>query len=115
VNHIISKLAQKVRSSDTDKQRLDKYLQMQKAQGWEIHQEYLLTVRGLMAEDMLSDRFTVLTPLEKDTCQRAYSMLDQMIIFLLDPLVRARKLDAIAAHNLRQEATVKGATERGNK
>ena len=111
MNHIIGKLAQKVRSSDTDKQRLDKYLQIQGLEGWKVHQEYLLTIRGLMAEDMLSDRFTALKPLEKDTCQRAYSMLDQMIIFLLDPMVRARKLDAIAAHNTKMEATVRGATE----
>lgn len=116
MNHIISKLAQKINSNDSDRQKTTKYVEMQGFEGWKTHQEYLLFIRGLMAEDMLSDRFTALKPIEKDVCQRAYAMTDSMIVFLLDPLVRARRLNVIAAHNQKMEATVRGATdERGRK
>ena len=111
MNHIILKLAKKVSSTDSDKQKSSKYLELQRQEGWKTHQEYLLFIRGLMAEDMLSDRFTALKPLEKDVCQRAYSMLDQLIVFLLDPQDRARRLNVINVHNKQMEATVRGATE----
>ena len=37
-------------------------------------------------------------------------MVDQMVLFLLDPLAKARKLNVIAVHNKKMEATLTGAT-----
>jgi hypothetical protein len=110
LNHLISQLVKKVTSSEEDKHKVEKYMQLQTFEGWKTHQEYLLYLRGLMAEDLLSDRFTSLKPIEKDVCQRAYAMVDQMVLFLLDPLAKARKLNVIAAHNQKMEATLRGAT-----
>ena len=110
MNHIISQLVRKVTATEEDKRKVDKYVQMQALEGWKTHQEYLLYLRGLMAEDLLSDRFTSLKPIEKDVCQRAYAMVDQMVLFLLDPLAKARKLNVIAVHNKKMEATLAGAT-----
>lgn len=108
--NVINRLAAKVVSNEADQQKLHKYQQMMGHDGWVVHQEYLLTVRGLMAENMLSEQFSALSASEKDAIQRAYAMVDRMIIFLLDPLVKARSMAAIQAHNKKQEATVMGAT-----
>lgn len=113
MNHIISKLATYVANTANDSARAQKYEQMQRTDGWKIHTEYLMYIRGLMAEDLLSDRFTALKPLEKDVSQRAYAVVDQMVLFLVDPMAKARKLNVIANHNRRQEATVTGATTKG--
>ena len=115
MNVILNKLSAKVISSAEDKGKIDKYTQMQGTDGWKVHQEYLLYLRGLMAETMLSESFTTLPPYDKDVCQRAYALVDQAIMFLLDPLAKARKLNVYAAHNARMEATVRGATERKTK
>ena len=117
MKNLINRLAVKVTSSAEDEQKRHKYEQMQAFDGWKTHQEYLLTIRGLMAEELLSDAFSALKPLEKDSIQRAYAMVDQMIIFLLDPLVKARRMVSIQAHNKKYDmgATVPGATERTTK
>jgi hypothetical protein len=112
VNHIISKIASYVAATADDNARAQKYDQMQKTDGWKIHAEYLMYIRGLMAEDLLSERFTALKPIEKDVSQRAYALVDQMVLFLIDPMAKARKLNVIAKHNLKQEATITGATNR---
>ena len=113
MNHIISKIATYVAQTADDSARAQKYEQMQKTDGWKIHTEYLMYIRGLMAEDLLSDRFTALRPIEKDVSQRAYALVDQMVLFLVDPLAKARKLNVIAKHNFNQEATLRGATTKG--
>ena len=112
MNTIVAKLSSKIVSSEEDKAKTNKYLQMQSTEGWKTHCEWMFYIRGLMAEDLLSDRFTALKPIEKDVCQRAYAMADQLIMFLVDPLVKARKMNAVAMHNARMEATLRGATER---
>ena len=112
MNHIISKIASYVAATGDDSARAQKYEQMQRTDGWKIQVEYLMYIRGLMAEDLLSDRFTALRPIEKDVHQRAYALVDQMVLFLVDPMAKARKLNVIARHNIKQEATVTGATNR---
>lgn len=112
MNVVISKLGAKILSTEEDKHKTAKYLQMQQTDGWKVHLEFLLYMRGLMAEDMLSDRFTSLTAYEKDVSQRAYAMAEQIVQFLIDPLSRARKLAAMTRHNQKMEATMKGSDRR---
>ena len=111
--HVISKLANYVASNAEDGMKAKKYSQMQATDGWKVHLEYLMYLRGLMAEDLLSDRFTALSAQEKDVSQRAYALADQLVLFLVDPMAKARKLNVIAQHNFKQEATMRGATGKG--
>lgn len=46
----------------------------------------LITIRGSIAEEMLSKEFTSLNQAEKDVMQRTYHNIDQMLIFLMNPL-----------------------------
>lgn len=99
ISQIITELSQKLIAEDPGNQKLTRYLELRSAPGWEVHQEVLLLVRGLIAEKMLSDKFTELEPLRKDAMQRACSEVDKMVKFLLNPVDRIRKLTAITDHN----------------
>ena len=67
------------------------YIEMKKHDGWLLHQKMLLTMRGMIAEEMLSSRFTKLDEHEKDVHQRTYHNVNEVIGFLLNPLERAAK------------------------
>lgn len=84
--------------------KLVKYLEMKKHKGWEVHQEFLLLMRGAIAEDMLSATFTKLDKDEKDSKQRAYSHVDEIIRFLLNPVEKAQKFAGIMKHNQKLSA-----------
>ena len=71
--------------------KLSAYAAMKGHEGWDTHTEMLMLLRGALAEDMLSNDFTVLESTEKDIRQRAYAMTDQMIRFLLNPLAKAEQ------------------------
>jgi hypothetical protein len=101
----IKKLANKLVSTETEKQKYNKLVQMTQTDGWQIYMEYLLYMRGFMAEDLFSKEFTEKTPAEKDILQRAYSMVSEVILFLTNPLEEARRVAAYKRHNQAMEAT----------
>jgi len=53
---------------------------------WGFYRKLLVTIRGMMATDMFSKRYTGLTPEEKDVMQRTYYNIDQMLNFLTNPI-----------------------------
>ena len=65
---------------------------MMSTDGWKIHAEWLTYLQGFIIEDMLSEKFTGLDPIQKDIEQRAYAGIHKVLTFLLDPLEKARKL-----------------------
>jgi hypothetical protein len=50
-----------------------------------------LLIRGKIAEELLSRRFTEKDGVTKDVEQRAYYMVDELIRFLMNPLEKAHK------------------------
>jgi hypothetical protein len=113
--HVLRKLSAKF-ASKQDEVKRQTYFDMMKSEGWKYHVENLMYLRGIVAEDMLSERFTVLKPLEKDSAQRAYAMVDQVILYLINPMAEASRLSTIMAHNAKiQGATTKGATAKEGK
>ena len=72
---------------------------MKEHEGWPVHQEFLLLMRGSLAEEMLSSTFTKLDKDEKDSKQRAYSYVDEVIKFLLNPVEKAQRFAGIMKHN----------------
>jgi len=77
--------------SNQDDRKMSTYYAMKEHAGWQIHRELLYLLRGKLAEELLSDRFTELGKDEKDAKQRAYAYCDELIRFLLNPLDRALK------------------------
>lgn len=57
-----------------------------KSSQWKFYKQMLLIIRGIMANNMFSKQFTTLDTKEKDVAQRTYYNIDQILMFLLDPL-----------------------------
>ncbi len=89
MRRIITQLSKKY--SDVNDRKLTKYLAMRSHEGWAVHQEMLLLLRGMIAEELLSRRFTEKDKDSKDVEQRAYMMVDELIRFLINPLEKAIK------------------------
>jgi hypothetical protein len=71
--------------------KLSAYATMKGHPGWNVHVEMLMLLRGLVAEEILSKNFTNLDATEKDIQQRAYSMVEELIMFLINPLKKAEE------------------------
>jgi len=70
--------------------KITAYASMKGHAGWSVHVEMLMLLRGSIAEELLSERFTKLDATEKDVQQRAFSMVDELIKFLVNPLKKAQ-------------------------
>lgn len=68
------------------KRRLANYQRILKTEEWQFFRDTLMTIRGTMATDMFSRKYTDLNVQEKDVIQKTYYNIDQMIAFLLNPL-----------------------------
>jgi hypothetical protein len=90
LRRLITKLSDHYADFEENNRSITAYAQMENHPGWSIHKEMLLLLRGLVAEDLLSKKFTELDATEKDVQQRAYSMVDDFIQFLLNPLAQAK-------------------------
>ena len=90
---------------------LNKYEQLQSHEGWKIHVDMMLSLKGYILKEMIGGRFTELPAAEKDVRQRAYVGVIEVIDFLVDPQTKARSQNDIANHNRKMGATVTGATE----
>lgn len=77
--------------SDPDDRKLSSFIEMRSHPGWETMQELIYNIRNSMAEDMLTEAFTKLPPDEKDTRQRAYAHVTEILKFLVNPLELAIK------------------------
>jgi len=91
VKKLIFKLSDHYADFEKNNRSITAYAQMENHPGWSVHKEMLLLLRGLIAEDLLSQKFTELDATEKDVQQRAYSAVDDFIQFLLNPLAQAKK------------------------
>jgi hypothetical protein len=74
-------------STNTEfKQQLENYQRAVKSKEWKFFKDAVLTVKGMIYVEMLSSRFTNLDPQEKDTLQKVYFEIVQMLEFLSEPL-----------------------------
>ena len=77
--------------SNSNDEKLTKYDALKRHEGWEVHKEMLLVLRGMIADDLLSAKFTNMNSRDKDALQRGYSYANELIGFLLNPLDLAVK------------------------
>ena len=109
MHKILVKLSRRIVSSDEERRKCGNVEDMMKHEGWRTFAEWLLIMRGFMAEDLLSEGFTNKESIEKDIQQRAYHLADEIILFLLNPLGKAQKL----ARYQNLVKTLQGATKMG--
>lgn len=81
------------------------YLDLQKHPGWQVHENLLISIANAISYDMLSEKYTKLSPVDKDAQQRGYFIGKEIINFLLNPMKGAQKQAAISQHNKKMEAT----------
>lgn len=105
MNRLLRKLAEKYVASEEEKEKFGKYVDMTRTEGWKTHVEMLTYLQGFIIQDMLSPEFTELEPIKKDTLQRAYAGVNEVLTFLVNPYAKARSIIAIKRHNNKMEAT----------
>ena len=111
----LNRLSHYFRKSEQGQHNLTKFRQMMDQPGWPVFVDSMIYLKGCILEELLSDRYTGLEPIEKDVQQRAYADIVKVLDYFADPLAKARSQDAIALHNSKMEATVKGATSKEKK
>ena len=88
---IIRETAKLFLENNDDDRKLSAYYALRDQPGWEVHVEILSIIRYKMAHEVLSERFTQLSKEDKDTHQRAYAHVDELIKFLINPLAKSMK------------------------
>ena len=73
-------------NNDEFRRRLDGLQRMMETEEWRTLNDILITIKGVMATDMFSNKFTSLDAKEKDILQRTYYNIDQILTFLSKPL-----------------------------
>ena len=73
------------------RQRMDAYGRIIKTKEWEFFKDVLITVRGEILGDMFSQKFTNLEPDDKNSLQKTYFQINQLLDFLSDPRGWVRK------------------------
>lgn len=68
------------------KRQLDNFNRAVESNEWKFFRDAILTVKGLIYSEMLSARFTDLDPQEKDTLQKVYFEVVQLLDFFSKPL-----------------------------
>lgn len=84
--NLLSQFVELYDNEEEYQRRIANYQRVLKTEEWDFVRDTLLTIRGKIANDMFSRKFTELDPDEKDTVQRAYFQIDQVIEFLLNPV-----------------------------
>ena len=92
--------------TDEGQQALNKYNELQKYDGWKIHQGLLVQIANELVLTLLTKGFTELSKEDKDVQQRAIFISKEIIDFLLNPETALNKLNAIKLHNQKLEANL---------
>jgi len=62
-----------------------------KSKEWQFFKTMLLSMQGIMANDMLSKHYTNLDQTEKDVMQKTYYNINQMLMFFMSPFGWVKK------------------------
>ena len=95
--------------TNSDDHKLEHYMHLREHPGWQVHKEFLIYLLQQIGNEMLSRKFTDMTPEIKDVSQRTYHNMAEVIKFLLDPTVEFKKQAKILQHNIKM---TKGVTEK---
>ena len=72
-------------SNDEFARQTQDYARVLKTQEWKFLTDAILMIRGQMAQDMFSKKYTNLSETEKDVVQKTYYNINQILDFLVNP------------------------------
>ena len=87
--------------TNNDDHKLEAYMHMREHPGWQVHKEFLVYLLQQIGNEMLSQKFTNMTPELKDVLQKTYYNMAEVVKFLLDPTVEFKKQSKLLQHNLK--------------
>ena len=102
---IISAVAEAFNQSETGKDMLAHYVDMNKHPGWSAHQTILIELGNRVSNEVLTRKFQSQDAEEKLIRLAAYSMISEVIKFLLNPAISLEKAAKFKRHNIKMEAT----------
>ena len=86
MKNLLNQFHEYFQQSDDFKQQIVNYQRMLKTKEWRTHYDLLMTIKGIMANDMFSRKYTSLDAQEKDVVQKTYYNINQILDFLLNPV-----------------------------
>ena len=105
---LITKIVEAYVKTEQGRQDLVKYFELKTHPGWKIHQAFLIHLGSHLANESMSREFQKLDANERLQRLGAYSMVNEIIKFLLDPARQLERATGIIKHNLAMGATRKG-------
>jgi hypothetical protein len=89
--NLVSQFAEYFAQNEEFRRRALNYTRMIESEEFKFYQDSLLSLKGVMANDMFSRSHTSLSAEEKDIIQRTYYNIDQILTFLSNPLNWVKK------------------------
>lgn len=100
---ILARIAETYVQTEDGRNGLVKYFDMKAHPGWKVHQSFLVHMGSLLADEVLTRQFQKLETEERLSKLAAYSMVSEIIKFLIDPTKVLEKMAGIAKHNIQAE------------
>lgn len=94
----VKQISKMYASDEAASQEFMKFYRLRDEPGWTEMVKIIHITRGLMAQEMLGDRFTGLSEKEKDVKQRVYAGLQVFLNFLENPSLELEKAMYLAGH-----------------
>jgi hypothetical protein len=88
--------------NEEDAYKLERFVRLYQNEDFKFFKDCIFIIRGFMANDLLSDRYTKLDATEKDVQQRAYKYMWDFLEFMLDPRKFSRTTEAFRNYNKQQ-------------
>lgn len=108
IEKILREISRALYESENGQTINNQYKELQKHEGWKVHQGFLVEIANRLAGAMLTKEFTALSKEEKDAMQRGIFIAKEVIDFLIDPIKSAKRYAAIKNFNQQMETTFKG-------
>lgn len=86
IKNLLNNFVEFYEKNEQFQQQLEQLHRATKTKEWKFYTDILMTVKGIMANDMFSKHYTLLDEKEKDITQRTYYNIDQMLTFLMNPI-----------------------------
>jgi len=85
VRNLVSIFEKLFNSNDEFARQAQNYTRALKTSEWKFLNDAIMMIRGQMAQDMFSKKYTDLSETEKDVVQRTYYNINQILDFLVNP------------------------------
>lgn len=107
MNKILTSIAQAFIESEDGREALKHYIDLKQHRGWKTHQAFLLEMGNRLSNEVLTRKFQSMEANNKLVRLEAYSMVSEVIKFLLNPVATLTNINKVKAHNIKMGATVK--------